>query len=112
MTWKLASMQPQWKSEIFETRFVGYLGNSKTIKYVKIRMRTSPDYFFFRELFKNKKGPTTSFKAAFFIEFFDKILLIFRYYILIRHYIYWPNFITKLCLLLKLFGKMYFLMHA
>ena len=52
--------------------------------------------------FINTKGPWTSFAATFFVEFFDKNC--FQYY-----YINRPYFITRLCLLPKIFNKTHLL---
>ena len=58
-------------------------------------------------LFENYKGPGTSFQATSFIEFFDK-----KIYFVMLYKFHWPNFITGLCLLPKLFNKMYFMFYA
>ena len=57
------------------------------------------------QFFANKKGPGTTFPAAFFVEFVDEITSL-------EYDINRPNFINRLCLLPTLSSKMYFLFHA
>ena len=55
---------------------------------------------FYRGFFQNYKGPGTSFQATILTEFIDKFFFLYCYII-------WPNFINRLCLLPKLFNKMF-----
>ena len=51
------------------------------------------------------RGPGTSFQDAVFVNFFMKLYLL-------KYDINWSNFINRLCLLPKIFSKMYFLFYA
>ena len=77
---------------------------AKLSKFIQIDIQTSSDSFY-RGFFENKREPGTSFQVSFFVEFFDKNLLL-------QYYINWPNFITRLCLLPKLFSEICFVFHA
>ena len=94
--------QPLLENEFFEGSFLYQICISKTIKICQ-NQNTDPFRFPFTEY---QKGPGTSFLATFFKEFFDK-----RFSFVILHN-RWPNFITRLCLLPKVFSKMCFLFHA
>ena len=83
----------KWNFE--ETTYNRYL-LAKLSKFVHISMLTSSDSFSQRIFWKLKKRSGTSFQATFLIEFV----------------VTWPNFITRLCLLPKLFSKMCFMFHA
>ena len=58
-----------------------------------------------RALFANTKGPGTSFQAAVSADFFDEIISF-------GYDINWPNFTDRLCLLLMLSSKTYFLFYV
>ena len=77
---------------------------AKLLKFVQIIMQTSSGSFSQRILWK-LKGPGTSSKVTFFIDFFDN----FFSFVLFHD---WPNFITKLCLFPKLFNKTCFVIHC
>ena len=105
-TWKLVpspfvfamnlNAQLVLENEIFEeTTYNRYL-LAKLSKFVHISMLTSSDSFSQRIFWKLKRGSGTSFKTTFFIEFV----------------VTWPNVITRLCLLPKLFSKMCLMFHT
>ena len=63
-------------------------------------------FFYINELideliFAHTKDPGTSFQVTVFVEFFDN-------FIILEYDINWPTFINRLCLLAKIFSKMYF----
>ena len=64
-----------------------------------------PQIPFYRGFLVNYKGPGTRFQATIFIDFFDK-----KFYFVM--FINWPNFVTRLWLLPKLFNKMCFVLYA
>ena len=77
---------------------------AKLSKFVQISTLTSPD-FFSEESLKIKKGlelvSRPNFSESFLIKNF-----------LLEYCINWPNLITRLFLLLKLFSKLCFVFHA
>ena len=106
MTWKLVSDSFVFNWEVKFLTQTDYTGSviAELSKCVKISMQISP-VSFYRGIFKNKKRPETIFQATPFVEFFDKIFLL-------SYYTNWPSFITGLCLLSKLFSKIYSSFHA
>ena len=105
---KELSATPYWKMK--------FLKQPSHIKYVITNDQNlsksaciPPQIPFYRGFFENLKGLGTSFQATFFIKCFDES---FSFVILHGQYYIWPNFITKLCLLSKLFSKMHFMFHA
>ena len=71
---------------------------AKLSKFVQISTLTSSDSFLQRIL-----GKLTKLELVSRPYFLQNILII-----LLQHYTKWPNFITRLCLLPKLFSKMFF----
>ena len=84
---------------LMQATYISYV-TVKLSKFVQISMQTSLDSFLQEVSLKIKKGlePVS-------IEFFGKILLL-------KYYINRTDFITRLCLLPKLFSKMCFVFHA
>ena len=79
--------------------------NSKAIKICKNQHTDLLRFLFTEDYLKIEKGLELVSRPCFLIEMFGKH---FSFVI----YINWPNLITKLCLLLKLFSKVYLLFHA
>ena len=80
--------------------------------YIRHQSKISPNqhagllrFLFDKGFVENQKRAGTSFQATIFIQFFDK-----KFYFVM--FINWPNFITRWCLLPKLFNKMCFVFHA
>ena len=86
---------PVLESQIFETIYLYYIFNSKTSKISPNQHAGLLRFLFTEDYLKIKKD-----LELVFIEFFVKC------------YINWPYFITRLCLLPKLFNKMCFVFYA
>ena len=100
---------PLIENEISEASYLYQIHISKTIN-------TCPNHHteFFKFLFiylqgiiQRLKRFEISFQAIFFTERFSQFFFFF-----LKYYINQPNFITRLCLLPKLFSKMRFVFHA
>ena len=100
--------QPPWTNWIFEVSYLYWICNSKTIKTIKIGTNQHIDllkFLFTEDSLKIKNGLELVFSQYFSYNFLIKIFLL-------QNYINWPNFITGLYLLTKLFSKMRFVFHV
>ena len=92
------------ENEIFEASYLYHIFNSKAIKICPNQHVHLLRFLFTEDSLNIKKGlelvsrPHCS--QNFLINFIE------------QYYINWPNFITRLCLLPKLFSKMCFVFHA
>ena len=98
-------VQPLLENQIFEKIFLYCVFNSKTIKIGQINMLASSYSFLQRTPWKLKE-PGTNIQATFFIELFDK-----NFYFEMLHKLAKFHY-ARLCLLVNLFNKIYFVFHA
>ena len=79
--------------------------NGKTIKICLNQHAHLLRFIFTEDPLTINKGLELVSRPYFLKNFLIKIFLL-------QYYINWPNFIARLCLLLKLFSKMCFVFHA
>ena len=94
------------ENKISETSWFYWICNSRTIKICQNQHAGFHRFIFYSGFFENNKGTGASFIVTHFEDFsWVKVFLL-------QYYINWPNFITRLFLLRKLFSKICFLFHA
>ena len=94
-----------WKNKTFETTYVYQICISKTIKICPNQHTDLLRFLFTEDSLGIKKGLELVFRQHFSYKFLIKTFLL-------QCYINGPNFMTRLCLLPRLFRKMSFVFHA
>ena len=93
------------ENEIFEANYWYYISVCKTIKLCPDLHTHFLRFLFIENYLKIKKGLEPVSRPYFSLNFLIKKFILY-------YYINWPKFITRLCLLPKLFSEMCFVFHA
>ena len=93
------------ENEIFEASYLYQIDISKTIKICPNHHTDFLRFLFTEDCLKIKKGLELVSRPHFSQNFLMKKFLL-------KYYMNQPSFITRLCLLAKLFSKMCFVFHA